>query len=240
MSFPVTEVQAQLRKSGSVTLNSSGNGVITFDPDNARQRWEVTSVIVSTNQAAAATVVPVATVALNTADITILSSGNNRGASWSGNQDTFQGQIDVGPCDFLTVAFSPAPGTADKTVSGSATGPGAFQTIISFTFPVGGLWTIGWTVTLAGTPGSADANNMRLIKNSSTFLVESVNAGAAGTYPQAAYQAAFNAGDSVQLTVGPTNASAGAVYSGTLDVGSPLAGVIASAVVTGSKFTRRS
>ena len=65
--------------------------LIEEDPDNARQRWEVTSVVVSTNQAANATVVPVATVALNTSDISVLSAGNNRGQSWSGNQDTFTG-----------------------------------------------------------------------------------------------------------------------------------------------------
>jgi hypothetical protein len=111
MSWPAhTEIQAQLKKSASVTLNASGNGVLTFDPDNARQRWEVTSIVVKTNQAATATVVPVATAALNTADIALLSQGNHRGASWSGNLDTFSGQIDVGPCDFLTVAFSPPPG----------------------------------------------------------------------------------------------------------------------------------
>jgi hypothetical protein len=118
MSFPVTEIQAQLRKSGSVTLNSSGNGVITFDPDNARQRWEVTSVVVKTNQAANATVVPVATVALNTSDISVLSAGNNRGQSWSGNQDTFAGLTDVGPCDTLTVGFSPAPGQSGASLAG--------------------------------------------------------------------------------------------------------------------------
>ena len=118
MGFPVTEVSGQLHASGSVTLNSSGNGVVSFTPDNARQRWEVTSVVVSTNQAANATVVPVATVALNTSDITVLSAGNNRGQSWSGNQDTFAGLTDVGPCDNLTIGFSPAPGQSGGALAG--------------------------------------------------------------------------------------------------------------------------
>lgn len=119
MTWPApAEVASQLRKSGAVTLNAAGNGVITFDPDNARQRWEVTAIVVTTNQAAAATVVPVATAALNTADITVLSPGNNRGQSWSGNQDTFSGKVDVGPCDFLTVAFSPAPGQSGSAIAG--------------------------------------------------------------------------------------------------------------------------
>jgi hypothetical protein len=118
MTWPVTEVSGQLHASGSVTLNAAGNGVVSFTPDSARQRWEVTSVVVSTNQAANATVVPVATVALNTSDISVLSAGNNRGQSWSGNQDTFAGLTDVGPCDNLTIGFSPAPGQSGPALAG--------------------------------------------------------------------------------------------------------------------------
>lgn len=119
MTYPAAvEISAPLKKSGQVTLNASGNGVLTFDPDHANQRWEVNSVVVKTNQPANATVVPVATAALNTADITTLSDGNNRGQSWSGNQDTFQGKIDVGPCDFLTIAFSPAAGQSGSALAG--------------------------------------------------------------------------------------------------------------------------
>lgn len=112
------EVESQLKKSGSVTLNASGNGMLTFDPDNANQRWEVTSIVVSTNQPATSTVIPVATVALNTAIVGLLSPGNNRGASWSGNQDTFQGKTHVGPCDNLNVMFSPPPGQSGTPLSG--------------------------------------------------------------------------------------------------------------------------
>jgi hypothetical protein len=106
-----TEVQSQLKKTGQVKLDASGNGVLYFTPDSARQRWQVSSVIVTTSQAANATVVPQAQVALNTTDLGTMSQGNNRGATWSGNQDTFQGNIDVGPVDYLTVLFNPAPGS---------------------------------------------------------------------------------------------------------------------------------
>lgn len=117
MSFPVTEVSSGLRYSAQVTLDSTGSGVITFDPSSARQRWVVDSVVVSTNQAATATVVPVATVALNTTVASQLSQGNNRGASWSGNQDVFAGQMDVGPCDFLSVIFAPPAGSTASQVA---------------------------------------------------------------------------------------------------------------------------
>jgi hypothetical protein len=241
------ETASQLRATGSVTLDQNGNGVINFDPDNARQRWEVTSVVVSTNQPATATVVPVATTALNTTDITQLSQGNNRGQSWSGNQDTFGGQADVGPCDYFAVAFSPPPGTpaATNTDTGQATGPSAFQQLAVITLPAPGVWVIDWTVVLGGTPGSADTNNFRLVAGGTVpvaFLTESVNADTVGSYPQTPYTyTAAVAGVEIMLTTGPTNASAAAVYTGTVSTpsGSPLAGVIAYAIVTGTKFTRR-
>lgn len=112
-----TETEGQLKVSGQVTLSSAGQGTVYLQPVSAHQRWEVTSVVVATNQPATATVVPVATVALNSNDITSMSAGNNLGASWSGNQDTFSGDIDVGPCDFLSVVFSPPPGSTGAQIA---------------------------------------------------------------------------------------------------------------------------
>lgn len=110
MGFPVTEVSGQLHRAGQVTLDATGSGVLTFDPSSARERWEVETVVVSTNQAATATVVPVATVAKNTAVASQLSQGYNHGQSWSGNQDTFTGRIDISAADYLSVLFTPPPG----------------------------------------------------------------------------------------------------------------------------------
>ena len=113
-----TETESQLKKNQSVTLNASGLGTIIFEPDNARQRWVISSVVVATNQSAAATVVPVATLAINTTSFATMSQGNQRGASWSGNQDTFAGSLELGATDFLTVLFTPPPGTSGSTLSG--------------------------------------------------------------------------------------------------------------------------
>jgi hypothetical protein len=120
MSTPagIVETQTLLKKSATVTLDANGNGVITFDPDNARQRWEVTSLVSSTNQVAIATVVPVVTLAMNTPSLATMSQGNQRGSSWNGNQVTFQGEIDVGPCDFLSVIYSPPAGTVGTPLAG--------------------------------------------------------------------------------------------------------------------------
>lgn len=112
------ESQSQLKKSGSVTLNSSGTGTIYFDPDSARQRWVVNSIVVTTNQAFNAGTVPTVNVGLNANDVVTMSDGNRLGATWSGNQDTWSGEIDVGPCDFLSILFGPPTGQAGTSLSG--------------------------------------------------------------------------------------------------------------------------
>lgn len=117
MTSPVTEIGGQLVQGGQVTLDSSGNGVMTFNPSNARQRWSVKSVVVRTNQAATATVVPVATVAKNTLIAGHLSQQNSRGQSWSGNQDVFAGEIDISPADYLSVIFTPPPGATSGQIA---------------------------------------------------------------------------------------------------------------------------
>jgi hypothetical protein len=116
--MPITEISSDLKVSGQVTLDAQGNGVLTFDPDNARQRWEATSVVVTTDQDANATTIPVVTLALNAVTLQTSSPGNSRGSTWSGNQDTFTGLTRVGPCDFLSVLFSPPPGQDPTELAG--------------------------------------------------------------------------------------------------------------------------
>lgn len=114
-----TEVPSQLRKSGSVMLDANGKGSVSFSSDHANQRWVVTGVNVSTNQAANATVVPYATGALNTTDISQMSPGNQLGTSWDGNNDVFAGPpFDVGPADFYSVLFYPPPGQSGTPLAG--------------------------------------------------------------------------------------------------------------------------
>ena len=112
------ETEAQLKKSSPVTLNSSGQGTIYFTPDTARQRWVVDTIIVSTNQAFNAGTVPTVTLGLNSNDVTTMSDGNNLGQTWSGNQDTYTGSADVGPCDNFSVIFAPPTGQAGTSLAG--------------------------------------------------------------------------------------------------------------------------
>ena len=114
-----TETSSQLALSSSVVLSALGQGVIEFDPDNANQRWEITGVVVSTNQAATATTIPVATNALNAPFASMVNQSNTRGATWSANQDQWSGgTIDVSPADSFCVVFTPPAG-----LSGTALAP---------------------------------------------------------------------------------------------------------------------
>jgi hypothetical protein len=113
------ETAVPLNKSGSVVLNANGTGIISFDTDSANQRWEVTNVVISTNQPATDVIIPVVNIALNTSDPSSVASYNLRGATWSGNQDQWSGgTIDVGAIDYLAIVFSPPPGTSGGSLAG--------------------------------------------------------------------------------------------------------------------------
>jgi hypothetical protein len=112
------ETESQLKKSGQVTLDANGLGTLTFDPSSARQRWLVTSVVVTTNQSSTSTEVPIVTLGLNSTALNTMSPGNQRGSTWSGNQDTFTGEVEVSSCDFLSVMFSPPPQQSGTPIAG--------------------------------------------------------------------------------------------------------------------------
>lgn len=112
------ETTSALRKSAQAKLDANGTGTVFFSTDSANQRWVVTDIIVNTNQAAVATVVPWVTAALNTNTLTEMSQGNNFGASYAGNQDQFSTSIDVGPMDFLSVLFYAPPGQSGTPLAG--------------------------------------------------------------------------------------------------------------------------
>jgi hypothetical protein len=114
------ETATQLRTSDQVTLNASGQGSVSFTPDSANQRWVITSIVVSTNQAASALCVPWATLALNTTDISMMSQGNQRGTTYNGAQNTFSGAMDVGPMDFVSVLFYPPAGASSAQIAALA------------------------------------------------------------------------------------------------------------------------
>ena len=129
---------------------------------------------------------------------------------------TYPAQVPIGPYGF-------AQGIVQgyRSVTGQITSPAAFATLTSVGLAPG-TYTINWTVKLIGAAGAGDANNFQLYNNG-TLLANSVNAGAAGTYPQAPVTASIpNAGAQfLEITCGPAPGTAGVTYSATITGASP-------------------
>jgi hypothetical protein len=96
----------------------------------------------------------------------------------------------------------------------SVTSPGTFSNIAFTVVSAGGYYTISWTVQLGGTVGAGDANNFRLTLSSGPVLATSVNAGAAGTYPQAPVTVFIPAGATINIQSAGSAPTAGSVYTG--------------------------
>jgi hypothetical protein len=99
------------------------------------------------------------------------------------------------------------------TASGSATSPSTFQILATVSIPAG-TSSVNWSVTLAGTVGAGDANNFAVRIQSGAMLAQSVNAGAAGTYPQAPI--AVTGPVVLQLETWSSAPTAGSIYSGSI------------------------
>lgn len=90
-----------VRRRKSVTLDGSGNGTVTFGVDwSSNHKWVISSLIVATNQAPNQAPYPTATAYLGGQQV-----GVSEGATWTGNQDVFQGVAEM-TADDLNVAFT--------------------------------------------------------------------------------------------------------------------------------------
>lgn len=91
-----------VRRRASVKLDGSGNGTVTFGVTySANHKWVIGDIIVATDQGQATAPYPTATAYLGGQQV-----GVSEGATWTGNQDTMRGQIEMGTADDLTVAFT--------------------------------------------------------------------------------------------------------------------------------------
>lgn len=98
------ETEGDLYKHGSIVLDTNGNGTIDFAVDNAWQRWVVSSVRVSTSQGASQTPFPTAEVFAG-----YIAPGFSQGATWTGNSDTFTGEVRCDAGTDLHVQFTGGP-----------------------------------------------------------------------------------------------------------------------------------
>lgn len=103
--------------------------------------------------------------------------------------------------------------------TGTQTAPPAFSGISGSAFtPAAGTYTVAWSVQLGAGATSNDANNCKLIFNTTT-LATSVNAGAPGTYQQT--PATFTADGVNNLYIGTAGnaGTGGVVYTVTIEPG---------------------
>lgn len=88
-----------------------------------------------------------------------------------------------GPCYLSGWSLREAAGEIAGSGSGSVTSPGALATIATTASLPAATYTVNWEVELAGTLGAGDANNFQLVDSAGVVLA-SINAAAAGVYPQ--------------------------------------------------------
>ena len=100
-----------LDKDGRVTLDASGNGTVTLQPEGFRT-WRVTTINVRTDQGITTTPIPQCTVYLGAkGDWNIVAQ------TWMGNRSTAVGDITVQPSQPLIVEWTNGVAGTHATVS---------------------------------------------------------------------------------------------------------------------------
>jgi hypothetical protein len=100
----------RVRRTSSVKLDGSGNGEVLFDVPSANHRWILETVVVNVSGAAPGLFPQVVLYVGG-----VQSAGLSEGATWTGNQQTFTGRIDMDSGITLMVAFIGGPAAAMAT-----------------------------------------------------------------------------------------------------------------------------
>lgn len=103
-----------------------------------------------------------------------------------------------GPCTLLGWSLREAAGEIPGQADGTVLSPGALANIAVTASIPAGTYTVNWTVTLLGAAGAGDVNNFQLV-DSAGVVVASLNAGAAGQYPQAPVQVTTTVAGTVRV-----------------------------------------
>lgn len=103
-----------------------------------------------------------------------------------------------GPARLMGWSFRDVSSLTPVEAQGSVVAPGAGVTICTTGVIAAGNYTVNWTVELAGPAAAADANNFEISDTAGNVLA-SVNAGAAGVYPQPPIQIDLPQGDAVLI-----------------------------------------
>lgn len=117
----------------------------------------------------------------------------------------------TGPGRLYGWSLREASGDISQAVEGSAAAPAAGATIATLTVAQAGIYTVAWSVELAGAVAAADANNFGLYQNG-ILRLQSLNPAVVGAYPQPGIQLTVAAGDVIAIkAIGA--ATAGTTYS---------------------------
>lgn len=114
--------------------------------------------------------------------------------------------------DCRLVGWSLRDSTAETGLQaeGQVVAPGAGAAIVTLSGIPAGIYSVNWTVSLQGAAAAADANNFQL-KNGAAVTENSINAGAAGAYPQVPAQITVAAGTNVTVNAAGAG-TAGVTY----------------------------
>jgi hypothetical protein len=151
----------------------------------------------------------------------------------------------AGPGELMGWSFRESGAETGLSAEGQVLSPGIGATIVSLVSVPVGVYAISWEVELIGAAAAADQNNFGLYAGA-TLLSTSLNAGAAGQYPQTPVQFSLTSAQTIAVktiaagTVGVTYAAqlsvapvtAGQAVLELRDGNSPLAEV--SAGIAGS------
>lgn len=104
----------------------------------------------------------------------------------------------TGDCRLCGWSLRDSTGDIGLQAEGSAVAPAAGATIVQITNIPAGTYDVTWLVSLQGAAAAADTNNFQL-KNGAAQVLVSVNAGAAGAYPQVGARIVVAAGGTVSV-----------------------------------------
>lgn len=114
----------------------------------------------------------------------------------------------AGPGDLMGWSFRESGAETGLSAEGQVVSPVLGQTIVSLVSVPVGVYAIAWEVELIGAAAAADANNFGLYAGA-TLLSTSLNAGAAGQFPQTPVQFSLTSAQTIAVK---------AIAAGTLGV----------------------
>lgn len=101
-------------------------------------------------------------------------------------------------CRLCGWSLRDATGDIASQGEGAVVSPAAGAVIVQVTNVPAGTYDVNWTVSLQGAAAAADANNFQL-KNGAAVVEGSINAGAAGVFPQVGVRIVVAAGGTVSV-----------------------------------------